>query len=90
MERFKLLDQVIAIALMYLASKLSKFEVKDWKNRTPEHKSWWDQYVRDLDTKGVLEDIGHQVRYKNMCTRSDPFYFIVDFESLYQRHHFLT
>lgn len=52
--------EVIAIALMYLASKLSKFEVKDWKNRTPEHKSWWDQYVKDLDTE-VLEDICHQV-----------------------------
>ena len=45
---------------MYLASKLSKFEVKDWKNRTPEQKSWWDLYVKDLDTE-VLEDICHQV-----------------------------
>ena len=54
---------MIAIALMYLASKLSKFEVKDWKNRTPEHKSWWDQYVKDLDTE-VLEDICHQVGNK--------------------------
>merc|ERR1719411_2539708 len=52
--------EVIAIALMYLASKLSKFEVRDWKNRIPEHKSWWDQYVRDLETE-VLEDICHQV-----------------------------
>ena len=52
--------EVIAIALMYLASKLSKFEVRDWKNRTPEHKYWWDQYVRDLETD-VLEDICHQV-----------------------------
>ena len=52
--------EVIAIALMYLASKLSKFEVRDWKNRTPEHKYWWDQHVRDLETD-VLEDICHQV-----------------------------
>jgi len=52
--------EVIAIALMYLASKLSKFEVKDWKNRTPEQRYWWDQYVKDLDTE-VLEDICHQV-----------------------------
>ena len=52
--------EVIAIALMYLASKLSKFEVKEWKNKTAEHKSWWDQYVRDLETE-VLEDICHQV-----------------------------
>ena len=39
---------------------MSKFEVVDWKNRTPEHKYWWDQYVRDLDTE-ILEDICHQV-----------------------------
>ena len=32
--------QVIAIALMYLAAKLSKFEVKDWKNKTEQHKHW--------------------------------------------------
>jgi hypothetical protein len=29
---------VIAIALMYLAAKLSKFEVKDWEARTPKHR----------------------------------------------------
>jgi len=52
--------EVIAIALMYLAAKLSKFEVKDWKNRLPDHKYWWDQYVKDLETE-VLEDICHQV-----------------------------
>ena len=45
---------MIAIALMYLAAKLSKFEVKDWKNRTPDHKHWWDQYVQNLETD-VLE-----------------------------------
>ena len=39
---------------MYLAAKLSKFEVKDWKNRTPDHKHWWDQYVQNLETD-VLE-----------------------------------
>jgi hypothetical protein len=31
--------EVIAIALMYLAAKLSKFEVKDWEARTPKHRS---------------------------------------------------
>jgi hypothetical protein len=30
--------EVIAIALMYLAAKLSKFEVKDWEARTPKHR----------------------------------------------------
>jgi len=52
--------EVIAIALMYLAAKLSKFEVKDWKGKTEQHRHWWDLYVRDLETE-VLEDICHQV-----------------------------
>merc|ERR1719296_137733 len=52
--------EVTAIALMYLAAKLSKFEVKDWKSRTSEHKHWWDQYVENLETD-QLEDICHQV-----------------------------
>merc|ERR1719237_886760 len=52
--------EVIAIALMYLAAKLSKFEVKDWKGKADQHRHWWDLYVRDLETE-VLEDICHQV-----------------------------
>jgi len=52
--------EVIAIALMYLAAKLSKFEVKDWKNRTDDHRFWWDQYVKHLSQE-ILEDICHQV-----------------------------
>ena len=45
---------------MYLAVKLSKFEVKDWANRLPNHHNWWDQFVEDLDTSD-LEEICHQV-----------------------------
>jgi len=52
--------EVIAIALMYLAAKLSKFEVKDWQSRTDDHRHWWDQYVNHLSAD-ILEDICHQV-----------------------------
>lgn len=52
--------EIIAIAVMYLAVKLSKFEVKDWANRLPNHHNWWDQFVEDLDTSD-LEEICHQV-----------------------------
>ena len=48
---------------MYLAVKLSKFEVKDWANRLPNHHNWWDQFVEDLDTSD-LEEICHQVSYQ--------------------------
>ncbi|XP_023323573.1 cyclin-K isoform X2 [Eurytemora carolleeae] len=52
--------EVIAIALMYLAAKLSKFEVRDWNSRTSDHRYWWDQYVKDV-SQDILEDICHQV-----------------------------
>jgi hypothetical protein len=52
--------EIISIAVMYLAVKLSKFEVKDWQNRLSHHAHWWDQYVDGLDTSD-LEEICHQV-----------------------------
>ena len=53
--------EIIAIAVMYLVAKLSKFEVKDWENRKElGHEQWWDMYVDSLDTAD-LEEICHQV-----------------------------
>ncbi|XP_054718036.1 cyclin-K-like [Uloborus diversus] len=52
--------EVIAIALMYLAGKLSKFEVIDWNGRTPGQSQWWDVFVENMSTE-LLEDICHQV-----------------------------
>jgi len=39
---------------MYLACKLSKFEVTDWTGRTNDHLRWWDMFVEDM-TIDVLE-----------------------------------
>ncbi|XP_075975479.1 cyclin K [Anticarsia gemmatalis] len=52
--------EVIAVALMFLAGKLSKFEVLDWNGRVPKHNAWWDMFVEDI-TMELLEDICHQV-----------------------------
>ncbi|KAG0712449.1 Cyclin-K [Chionoecetes opilio] len=52
--------EIIAIALMYLAGKLSKFEVTDWVGRQPRHQRWWDMYVEGISME-LLEDICHQV-----------------------------
>lgn len=54
--------EVIAVALMFLAGKLSKFEVVDWNGRIPRHNAWWDMFVEDI-TMELLEDICHQVRF---------------------------
>ncbi|XP_050348253.1 cyclin-K [Nymphalis io] len=52
--------EVIAVALMFLAGKLSKFEVVDWNGRVSKHNAWWDMFVEDI-TMELLEDICHQV-----------------------------
>lgn len=46
--------EIIAVALMYLAGKLSKFEVLDWVGRQPKHLRWWDMFVEDV-TMDLLE-----------------------------------
>jgi len=45
---------------MYLAGKLSKFDVVDWNGRTSDHLRWWDMFVENI-TIELLEDICHQV-----------------------------
>ena len=53
--------EIIAIALMYLTSKLSKLEVTDWTSKAEsKNLNWWDQFVDGLN-KDILEDICHQI-----------------------------
>lgn len=62
--------EIIAIAMMHLASKLSKFTVDDWDGRRPNHLRWWDMFVSDI-TMQILEDICHQVS----CHKNGIFYY---------------
>jgi cyclin K len=53
--------EIIAIALMFLTSKLSKLEITDWLSRKENIKqNWWDQFVEGLGID-ILEDICHQI-----------------------------
>ncbi|XP_055857176.1 cyclin-K [Episyrphus balteatus] len=69
--------EIIAVALIHLASKLSKFTVVDWVGRQPSHLRWWDMFVSDV-TMEILEDICHQVldlyqpSHANNDTNSPP------------------
>ncbi|CAF1015883.1 unnamed protein product [Adineta steineri] len=52
--------EIIAIAVLYLACKLSKFEITDWTTKKENSKQkWWEQFVEGL-TKDIIEDICHQ------------------------------
>lgn len=50
--------EIVAIALMYLAKKFSKFEITDWANKseTGAKQNWWDQFVEGLDID-ILEGV---------------------------------
>lgn len=71
--------EIIAVALIYLASKLLKFEATDWTGRQPSHLRWWDMFISDV-TLEILEDICHQVldlyqpsnRQPNVSKNSPP------------------
>ncbi|XP_029349850.1 cyclin-K-like isoform X1 [Echeneis naucrates] len=51
--------QIIAVAVMYLAGRLCKFEIQDWTSKLSS-RHWWEQFVYDVPVE-VLEDICHQI-----------------------------
>ncbi|XP_064623143.1 cyclin-K-like isoform X2 [Lineus longissimus] len=52
---------IISVALMYLASRLSKFDITDYHGKTPGSKIKWWEFLVDDATMDLLEDICHQV-----------------------------
>ncbi|XP_025105468.1 cyclin-K-like isoform X2 [Pomacea canaliculata] len=53
--------EIIAVSLMYLASRLTKFEPQDWQGRLVGSKSkWWEDLVEGMSME-LMEDICHQV-----------------------------
>ena len=40
---------MISVALLYLASRLSKVDITDWVGKTPGTKAkWWEQFIGDV------------------------------------------
>lgn len=53
--------EIIAVSLMYLASRLSKFDIQDWEGKPPGSRmKWWEWFVEGI-TMELMEDICHQV-----------------------------
>ncbi|XP_041353712.1 cyclin-K-like isoform X2 [Gigantopelta aegis] len=55
--------EIISVSLMYLASRLSKFDIQDWdgKPNIPGcRKKWWECFIEDMSME-LMEDICHQV-----------------------------
>lgn len=63
--------EIVAIAMILMASKTGSFVITDWDSRRPHHKEWWDVHVENLDPN-TLETICHQVLdiYQNITSVS--------------------
>ncbi|XP_006632189.1 cyclin-K [Lepisosteus oculatus] len=51
--------EIIAVAVMYLAGRLCKFEIQEWTSKQT-YRKWWEQFVQDVPVE-LLEDICHQI-----------------------------
>ncbi|XP_028677479.1 cyclin-K [Erpetoichthys calabaricus] len=51
--------EIIAVAVMYLAGRLCKFEMQEWTSKQM-YRRWWEQFVQDVPVE-LLEDICHQI-----------------------------
>ncbi|XP_021347262.1 cyclin-K-like [Mizuhopecten yessoensis] len=53
--------EVISVSLMYLGTRLTKFDIQDWHGKVPGTKTrWWEFLVEDI-TVELMEDICHKV-----------------------------
>lgn len=56
--------EIVACALLYLATKLSRCEIENWENkdRSPASagQKWWEHFVPGMSLE-VMEDICHQI-----------------------------
>lgn len=44
--------EVIATSLMYLATRLNKFDIQDWQGKPPGAKmKWWEGFVEGLSVE---------------------------------------
>ncbi|XP_037305841.2 cyclin-K isoform X1 [Pungitius pungitius] len=51
--------EIIAVAVMYLAGRLCKFDIQEWTAKQTSRR-WWEQFVQDVPVE-LLEDICHQI-----------------------------
>ncbi|TRY77570.1 hypothetical protein DNTS_007212 [Danionella cerebrum] len=51
--------EIIAVAVMYLAGRLCKFDIQEWTSKQSTRR-WWEQFVQDVPVE-LLEDICHQI-----------------------------
>ncbi|OON14081.1 cyclin domain protein [Opisthorchis viverrini] len=51
--------EIVACAVLYLATRMSKYTIEDWEGRQPGLR-WWESFVEGMSTE-VMEDICHKI-----------------------------
>lgn len=65
--------EIIAVAVMYLAGRLCKFDIQEWTNKQSTRR-WWEQFVQDVPVE-LLE--GTQRKDVPLKASSFVFFFVV-------------
>lgn len=61
--------EIIAVAVMYLAGRLCKFEIQEWSAK-PIYRRWWEQFVQDVPVE-LLEGTVNSHRITKVMTQSE-------------------
>lgn len=62
--------EIIAVAVMYLAGRLCKFDIQEWTNKQSTRR-WWEQFVQDVPVE-LLEGTQH----KDVPLKASSFVFV--------------
>lgn len=63
--------EIIAVAVMYLAGRLCKFDIQEWTNKQSTRR-WWEQFVQDVPVE-LLEGTQH----KDVPLKASSFVFFI-------------
>jgi len=59
--------EIIAVAVMYLAGRLSKFDLQGWVSKQ-SNRRWWEQFVQDVPVE-LLEGTAGRTDRRSPPTR---------------------
>uniref|UniRef100_A0A3Q3K3S3 Cyclin-like domain-containing protein n=1 Tax=Monopterus albus TaxID=43700 RepID=A0A3Q3K3S3_MONAL len=61
--------EIIAVAVMYLAGRLCKFDIQEWTTKQSSRR-WWEQFVQDVPVE-LLEGTRHKLFLFAVCLSLD-------------------
>lgn len=75
--------EIIAVAVMYLAGRLCKFDIQEWTAKQSSRR-WWEQFVQDVPVE-LLEGADHKSVTLSLIL-SSPSMLVSSKLSLSRRH----